>query len=150
MMTLFYRQPGMMRPQQPPQLPMPGLKLEQDTIDAEDASFSFFLCIFSAISFEVQATFPFLCEFWCILRGVCLAYYTDSASVQENMTLSFAEYKFRELLSRSNRLPEEFHYKQHPPHYVLMMQYVINSLPHITGLESVAHSDQYVVSRCYP
>lgn len=86
-MTLFYRQPGMDCAKHPPQIGIPVASKSES-------------------SKYMGATLPQICRFWAILHEVTLVYgETGPAAWGSSATLSFAEFKFRELLAWSNSLP---------------------------------------------
>ena len=82
-------------------------------------------------------TFPHICSFWRIMHEVVITYYgTETRPLGLHVSISFAEFKFRELLAWSNNLPSALKQDENNPHHVLILQSVIHSItPHL----SVAH-----------
>ncbi|KAG8415723.1 hypothetical protein J3459_011850 [Metarhizium acridum] len=117
-MSLFHRQPGLKCPKQPPRVPAPGTRRNDTTslrhlcASEDDAELAY-----------MGGVFCHLCEFWTIMHEVALMYTKHSGSLlTEQRTLRFAEYKFRELLAWSNRLPTTFSQNERHPHYVQVLQ----------------------------
>jgi hypothetical protein len=73
-------------------------------------------------------TFPVLCRFWRIIHQVTLRYYRDQPypheSLNDHITLAFAEYKYRELIAWAETLPQSMVRSEQSPHHVLIFQYV--------------------------
>jgi hypothetical protein len=107
LMSLFFRQQGIIYPEDPPVMPIPFSvtgppnpgELEDDYIEkghlpAENES-------------EQDALFRSLCQFWRIMHEVTSVYHENRARfVQGTMSLQFAEYKYRELLAWADTLPQ--------------------------------------------
>lgn len=101
-MSLFYHQPGIHIPAFAPRVPIP-----QTNSNAPYMGY----------------TFPYLCKFWRILHEVGTVYHAkDTLPWGAESSLSFAEYKYRELLAWSNRLPQKLISAQGNPHHVEIMQ----------------------------
>ena len=111
-MSLFYHQPGVLCPSHPPRLPIPGEDELTNTTNLKNTHQDY-----------IGDTFPYLCRFWSIMREVSCMYHASGQLPWGNhATLMFAEYKFRELLAWSNRLPRPMHASRHGPHHVQVMQ----------------------------
>lgn len=66
--------------------------------------------------------FPYICQFWTILHELAFMYRDKGPLAGDRRTLCFAEYKFRELLAWSNRLPSTLSRSDSSPHYVQILQ----------------------------
>ena len=119
LMSIFYHQPGIRCPTYPPQLPIPGMENDDDLCGSKSPNEK-------PVSSRPQymgATFPFLCQFWRILHEIALVYYGNtSLPLHKHVTLAFAEYKFRELLAWSNRLPPSLVRDERSSHHALILQ----------------------------
>jgi hypothetical protein len=57
------------------------------------------------------------------MHEVVVVYYgNDTQPIGQNVSISFAEFKFRELLAWSNNLPPAFRWGETSPHHVLILQ----------------------------
>lgn len=72
-------------------------------------------------------TFPRLCQFWTIMREVNVVYQGEHGKQPwgEGVSLSFAEFKFRELMVWSNNLPPHLLSAAENPHHVHVLQLVL-------------------------
>ncbi|KAK1237058.1 hypothetical protein MKX07_000480 [Trichoderma sp. CBMAI-0711] len=125
LMSLFYRQPGILGPRSPPSLPIPGM--EEDIEAASSATSPAGSPRREGPEPEPQSrymggVFPYLCQFWSIMYEVSLAYDDSQSSLDSQGTLSFAEHKFRQLLAWSNSLPSHLLRANQNPHYVQILQ----------------------------
>lgn len=69
------------------------------------------------------STFPHICRFWRIVHEVSIVYQNDGQqSWGYRGSLSFAEFKFRELLAWSNSLPPQLLPAHDHPHHVQVLQ----------------------------
>lgn len=104
-MSLFYRQPGMDCPKHPPRVSIP----EPSTTTAS--------------SKYMGVTFPQICRFWVIVHEVTMIYDENGrADWGSGAALSFAEFKFRELLAWSNTLPSWVARDSHHTSHVEILQ----------------------------
>ncbi|KAL7933902.1 N-terminal fungal transcription regulatory domain-containing protein [Trichoderma chlorosporum] len=117
LMSLFYRQPGLLGPRYPPYLPIPGL----EHYGGADRAMSPESLSLTPHSQYMGGVFPYLCKFWSIMFEVSLAYDDGQSPLNGLGTLQFAEYKFRELLAWSNALPSHLLRVDHNPHYVQVL-----------------------------
>ncbi|PTB75254.1 N-terminal fungal transcription regulatory domain-containing protein [Trichoderma longibrachiatum ATCC 18648] len=118
-MSLFYRQPGLQCPKAPPRLPIPGSQ-ENQSQQSESESSS------SSSPAEpdppyMGGVFAYICQFWSILHELALLYRHKGPLKGDRRTLCFAEFKFRELLAWSNRLPRRLCRNDQSPHYVQIL-----------------------------
>ena len=103
-MSLFYRQPGLSHVKRPPQIAIPP-------------------CKWSPALEYMGTTFPSTCDFWAILHEVSLVYSGDDEnSWGSTATIQFAEFKFRELLAWSNKLPSRLTQDHDHLHHVQILQ----------------------------
>lgn len=101
-MSLFYHQPGIHIPAFAPRVQMPHT---------------------NPVAPYMGHTFPYLCRFWNILHEVGTLYHADGTQPWgASSSPSFAEFKYRELLAWSNRLPYKLISEQGNPHHVEIMQ----------------------------
>ncbi|PFH61554.1 hypothetical protein XA68_16977 [Ophiocordyceps unilateralis] len=114
LMSLFYRQPGMHCSYHPPCVPIPGEE-SMDTAPSSPASTQ------ASQRDNMKSLFPHLCRFWRIMHEVSLAYEEQKHPPGFKGTLAFAEFKFRELLAWSNRLPRHLSRDDQHPHYVQVL-----------------------------
>lgn len=119
-MSLFYRQPGLQCPKAPPRLLIPGNQHENHQSESDS----------SGTSSQAEpdppymgGVFPYICQFWSILHELALLYRHRGPLKGDRRTLCFAEFKFRELLAWSNRLPRRLCRNDQSPHYVQILQY---------------------------
>ncbi|KXH28534.1 hypothetical protein CSAL01_10232 [Colletotrichum salicis] len=118
--TMFYQQPNLEYPEHPPVLPIPG----GEKVDAASRSVA---CLDAhrttpVLPWFMGYTFSALCPFWQILQGVGLSYYKNrQSSLQEHITLDFAEIKYRELLDWSKILPPDTVLRDDSPHHVVIL-----------------------------
>ena len=57
------------------------------------------------------------------MHEVVVVYYgNDTQPIGQNVSISFVEFKFRELLAWSNNLPSAFKWDESSPHHVLILQ----------------------------
>lgn len=114
-MGLFYYQPGAASPEWLPTIPIPRLSSEQNSTGSQNEVGD----SMQGIDWMFQA----LCQFWQIMHEVAVAYYGNSLTkISERVPLSFAEYKFRELLAWANGLPIQLARSVDNPHYVVVFQ----------------------------
>ncbi|KAL6861931.1 N-terminal fungal transcription regulatory domain-containing protein [Trichoderma novae-zelandiae] len=116
-MALFYRQPGLQCPKIPPQLPIPGNQEDRQPESDNPGT---------AAQAEpdppyMGGVFPYICQFWSILHELALLYRHRGPLKGDRRTLCFAEFKFRELLAWSNRLPPRLSRNDQSPHYVQIL-----------------------------
>ncbi|KAL6879314.1 N-terminal fungal transcription regulatory domain-containing protein [Trichoderma novae-zelandiae] len=123
LMSLFYRQPGLLGPRSPPSLPMPGMENAEAASPATSPGSSPRLVGPEPRpqSRYMGAVFPYLCQFWSIMYEVSLAYGDSQSSLNSHGTLFFAEHKFRQLLAWSNTLPSHLLRVTQNPHYVQVL-----------------------------
>lgn len=124
LMSLFYHQPGSICPS-PPKLAVPlnascG-KIRFGTIKATSTQLTH-------VAEYMGDTFPRLCQFWTIMREVHLVYQGESGTQPwgKGASLSFAEFKFRELMAWSNSLPPHLLSELKNPHHVHVLQSVFS------------------------
>lgn len=116
LMSLFYRQPGLFCPKHSPRMPIPECRPQQEQATKQSHPSS---------SHYMGNTFPYICHFWHIVHEVSVIYYSDGQTPWgSDGTLAFAEFKFRELLAWSNRLPSKLAQGQDHLHHVQILQYV--------------------------
>ncbi|KAL7944147.1 N-terminal fungal transcription regulatory domain-containing protein [Trichoderma barbatum] len=115
-MALFYRQPGLQCPKVPPRLPIPGSQVngtkESDKGDASEIN---------SDPPYMGGVFPYICQFWSILHELALMFRHKGPLAGDRRTLCFAEFKFRELLAWSNRLPPKLSRNDQSPHFVQIL-----------------------------
>ncbi|KAL7787130.1 N-terminal fungal transcription regulatory domain-containing protein [Trichoderma ceciliae] len=116
-MSLFYRQPGLQCPKIPPQLPTPGAEQLDETNVSNNTN---------SLQLEsnppyMGGVFPYICQFWSILHELALMYRHKGPLAGDRRTLCFAEFKFRELLAWSNRLPAKLSRNDRSPHFVQIL-----------------------------
>ncbi|KAF3073981.1 hypothetical protein CFAM422_003482 [Trichoderma lentiforme] len=116
-MSLFYRQPGLQCPKIPPKLPIPWNHQPDETGEPENLDNS-----------QVEpdppymgGVFPYICQFWSILHELAIMYRHKGPLAGDRRTLYFAEFKFRELLAWSNRLPPKLARNDRSPHFVQIL-----------------------------
>jgi len=119
-MSFFYHQPGIICPAGAPMSPIPVA----ETLDTNRMPLP--LDTERVISPPFMGdTFPYSCLFWDIVREVSWVYHAEGhLPWGARGSLAFAEFKFRELLAWSNRLPLQMTSKQSNPHHVHVLQYV--------------------------
>ncbi|KJZ69239.1 hypothetical protein HIM_11362 [Hirsutella minnesotensis 3608] len=90
-------------------------------------------------------TFPYVCRFWSILSEVSEVYSGDGQLPWGSSgSLSFAEFKFRELLAWSNSMPSRLSENHHNPHHVQILHLWFHAAildifrPHIQGMSAGA------------
>ncbi|KAK2590778.1 hypothetical protein QQS21_011532 [Conoideocrella luteorostrata] len=111
-MSLFYRQPGLRCLKEPPQIPIPGrIKFETGQSDLPLGPKTEYM----------GGAFDELCQFWSILHELATLYKQKRSLAYDQRALCFAEYKFRELLAWSNRLPSRLSRNDQSPHYVQIL-----------------------------
>ncbi|QYS99728.1 Zn(2)-C6 fungal-type domain-containing protein [Trichoderma simmonsii] len=116
-MSLFYRQPGLQCPKIPPKLPIPWSHQPDVTGEPENSDNP-------QVELDPQymgGVFPYICQFWSILHELALMYRHKGPLTGDQRTLCFAEFKFRELLAWSNRLPPKLSRNDQSPHYVQIL-----------------------------
>lgn len=114
-MSIFYRQPGSECPECIPAVPIPGDEAfeasgqppGQGPLPHDDL---------------LGSTFPALCHFWRITRGVRWIYYPDEDSPPAKFELVHAEYKFRELIAWAETLSRALVRTDQSPHHVAVFQ----------------------------
>ncbi|KID99238.1 N-terminal fungal transcription regulatory domain-containing protein, partial [Metarhizium majus ARSEF 297] len=116
-MSLLYRQPGLQCPRCPPPLPSPGMDNATTMYDADKVDPSQGTCQAPYMG----GVFPYICQFWTILHELAFMYRDKGPLAGDGRTLCFAEYKFRELLAWSNRLPSTLSRSDSSPHYVQIL-----------------------------
>ena len=105
-MSLFYHQPGIHTPSAPPRKSIPRITPEP-----------------TSQSPYMGYTFPYLCRFWKIVHEVTMLYQEeDKLPWGSRSSLSFAEFKFRELLAWSKTLPHQLDSQHANAHHVQIMQ----------------------------
>lgn len=110
-MSLFYRQPGLFCPRAPPRTAIP----ESKPTNNEDPH--------RAQPPYMGKTFPEVCRFWRIMHEVSEVYNSEGhLPWGSSGTLSFAEFKFRELLAWSNNLGSRLSRGHNQPHHVHILQ----------------------------
>ncbi|KAK5990592.1 Nitrogen assimilation transcription factor nit-4-like protein [Cladobotryum mycophilum] len=108
LISLFYHQPGVECPRDPPELPLPG-EGELHTQNRPSAPY-------------MGEFLPHLCRFWSIVHEVGKVYYMSSRACEPTQELlRFAEFKFRELLAWSNGLPSSLSRDEHNSHPTLIL-----------------------------
>ncbi|KAL2202768.1 hypothetical protein CC79DRAFT_1173017 [Sarocladium strictum] len=107
LMSLFFRQQGIIYPEDPPVMPIPSSvtgppnpeALEDDYIERGQLP--------TENESEHDTLFRSLCQFWRIMHEVTSVYHENRERfVQGTMSLQFAEYKYRELLAWADTLPQ--------------------------------------------
>ncbi|KAF4341829.1 nitrogen assimilation transcription factor nit-4 [Fusarium beomiforme] len=118
LMALFYQQPGLSYPEHPPIVPIPGHKWYCSSEPSPETPQQ------TLQQTYMGDTFPILCRFWRIMHEVTLKYYRDQPFPREGLsshiTLSFAEYKYRELIAWAETLPPSMVRSEQSPHHVLV------------------------------
>ncbi|KAF6814780.1 zinc finger protein [Colletotrichum plurivorum] len=116
--TLFYQQPGLEYPNHPPAYPIPG---EGPTDYIGETSSTSSNASEDSLPAYMGKTFPALCRFWSIIHGVTLAYYKNQPTpLPDHVTLEFAEFKYRELLTCMETLPSDQVLRAGCPHHVVI------------------------------
>ncbi|KAF4452232.1 Nitrogen assimilation transcription factor nit-4 [Fusarium austroafricanum] len=114
-MALFYQQPGLSYPEHPPIIPIPGQPWHHASKNSPGSTRQ---------TTYMGDTFPVLCRFWRILHEVVLKYYRDQPFPREGLSshiaLSFAEYKYRELIAWAETLPPTLVRSEQSPHHVFV------------------------------
>ncbi|KAG7419181.1 hypothetical protein Forpe1208_v003555 [Fusarium oxysporum f. sp. rapae] len=114
LMALFYQQPGLAYPEYPPRFPIPGHSRHRSRGDSAKPVRE------SLQSTYMGGTFPVLCCFWRIIHEVILRYYRDQhGRLSDHVSLTFAEYKYRELIAWAETLPPFMIRSEKSPHHVL-------------------------------
>nr|XP_036575264.1 Nitrogen assimilation transcription factor nit-4-like protein 1 [Colletotrichum truncatum]KAF6781808.1 Nitrogen assimilation transcription factor nit-4-like protein 1 [Colletotrichum truncatum] len=118
LITLFYQQPDLDYPDHPPVLPIPG---EAVSGQKHDMSPGFSSDMSEEhIPLYMGRTFPTLCRFWRIIHEVTPVYYKGRQSPLPDVSLDFAEFKYRELLALMDKLPSDQVLRDHCPHHVVI------------------------------
>ncbi|TIC89563.1 Nitrogen assimilation transcription factor nit-4 [Colletotrichum higginsianum] len=118
--TLFYQQPGLEYPVYPPVYPMPTEPTCRETLGGSDN-------LSPTVSEEdfpsyMGHTFSALCKFWRIIHGVTLAYYKNRQyPLPGHVSLDFAEFKYRELLTWAEGLHPDQMLRDGCPHHVIIL-----------------------------
>lgn len=68
-------------------------------------------------------SFPYFCQFWCVVHEIAAMYYSSSKHIHEHVPLAYAESKFRQLLAWADSLPPDCSRHEGMPHNVAEMQY---------------------------
>ncbi|KAL7908161.1 N-terminal fungal transcription regulatory domain-containing protein [Trichoderma velutinum] len=116
-MSLFYRQPGLQCPKIPPKLPIPW----NHEPDVPEGSENLDNPQVEPDPQYMGGVFPYLCQFWSILHELAVMYRHKGPLRGDKRTLYFAEFKFRELLAWSNRLPPKLSRNDRSPHFVQIL-----------------------------
>lgn len=122
-MSLFYQQPGLEYPDDPPTLAIPGPG-QNASCSSSSSSSSIPDFLIAPVPY-MGDTFPALCRFWRIVHGVTTRYYKNSSSRRppsDHVTLEFAEHKYRELLAWAETLPSSLIQSERSPHHVVIFQ----------------------------
>jgi hypothetical protein len=102
---LFYRQPGMEYNMRLPVFPVP---------DEEGGAVK---------DFFSHGAFPTLCQFWQIMHEVAIKYYRGGpTAIADRVPPYFAEFKYRELLAWTDRLPLSLTQSEGMPDHVVIFQ----------------------------
>ncbi|ROT35470.1 hypothetical protein SODALDRAFT_353155 [Sodiomyces alkalinus F11] len=148
--ALFYQQPGLVYPEYPPVLPIPGARdeatafsqemwVEEDRASnhASDHT-SNHISNRGALDYAADQTtstdptlpgymgetFPALCRFWRIMHALTVQYYRyqtrPPSCPSSRVGLEFAEYKYRELIAWAETLPESLVQSDTSPHHVMV------------------------------
>ncbi|KAK7928630.1 hypothetical protein PG985_005628 [Apiospora marii] len=118
----FYRQQGLVYPQFPPWVPIPGdtgsdwAESSTESSSTDETSLKL-----QSTSSYMGTTFPYLCQFWQIVHGFALRIDGKNSS-SELLSLEFAEMKFRELLAWVQNLPAAQIRREGSPHHVVIFQ----------------------------
>ena len=71
-------------------------------------------------------TFPAVCRFWRIIHGLTSRYYKSTVLPRgprgDSVNLEFAEFKYRELLTWAETLPDTFAQSDSSPHHIVVLQ----------------------------
>jgi hypothetical protein len=107
LMSLFFRQQGIIYPEDPPVMPIPSSVTGRSNPEALEDDYIERGQLPTASESEHDALFRSLCQFWRIMHEVTSVYHENRARfVQGTMSLQFAEYKYRELLAWADMLPQ--------------------------------------------
>lgn len=120
---MFYRQPGLLYPRFPPKLPIPR-DFGQEGFVGSSSSASSYEPAQRVLPIYMGNTFPLVCEFWHIMQEVSLAYFSRQEDPNANVSLDFAEIKYRELLAWMETLPASAIRNDCSPHHVMIFQSV--------------------------
>ncbi|KAK8013758.1 hypothetical protein PG991_009351 [Apiospora marii] len=119
----FYRQQGLIYPQFPPWVPIPGdtgSDWAESLTESSSANETSVRKLQSTSSY-MGTTFPYLCQFWQIVHGFALRI-DNKNSFSELLSLEFAEMKYRELLAWVQNLPAAQIRREGSPHHVVIFQ----------------------------
>lgn len=122
--ALFYRQPGIVFPESPPQLPVPGqVPGEPDDNEQVDLSNEYYTASAARqLPSYMGRTLPALCHFWSILHDVAAWYSSKGAATNQLPSFQTAEFKFREVLAFIDNLPPELARSPGNAHHVMIFQ----------------------------
>ncbi|KAH6651916.1 hypothetical protein BKA67DRAFT_593606 [Truncatella angustata] len=120
LVSIFYRQPGVLHLRFPPTLPIPGTSGQYDPISSHPI-------VQDALPEYMGYTFPAICEFWQIVREVSLAYFAQGKDPSDNVPLNFAEMKYREILAWAENLPVQITRDSNCPHHVVIFHMWIHA-----------------------
>ncbi|KAM0816674.1 hypothetical protein AB5N19_02476 [Seiridium cardinale] len=130
LVTVFYRQPGLVYLKFPPTLPIPGdsgrASPESSGTSSSGVSSGKTPEPYILPSY-MGNTFPAVCEFWRIMREVCLAYFSAEGDPMDHVSLDFAELKYREILAWAENLPLPILRDVDSPHHVMVLHMWIHA-----------------------
>lgn len=131
LMSLFYRQQGIVYPQFPPMIPIPGSDnaCDEEEDDVPDLTATATAdSQFSETTRDTPEAFTSLCKFWNIIHEVTALYYgNETASMQKSISLQFAEFKYRELLSWADAVPAAQERSDQSPDIVVILHLWLHS-----------------------
>ncbi|KAK8005239.1 hypothetical protein PG990_011276 [Apiospora arundinis] len=128
--AIFYRQPGVVYPDCPPSLLIPGNIRTGLCTPTDDDSSSEEAPISSKRSLPAYmgTTFTYLCQLWRIVHEFTLTYNNERDKAKETPKLDVAEMKYRELLAWVQNLPAELARGEDSPHHVVVFHIWIHAV----------------------
>jgi hypothetical protein len=121
-MSIFYRQPGSPYPTSPPKLPIPDS--HEDSGRGRENSPDIMVLPHQSDKY-MGGAFPYLCRFWRIMHDVSIAFNRQGVTSgvhEDSRAFRFAEFKFRELLAWSGKLPSHLSRDDGNAHYAQVLQ----------------------------
>ncbi|KAF3022599.1 hypothetical protein E8E14_013659 [Neopestalotiopsis sp. 37M] len=121
LVTIFYRQPGLMYLRFPPTLPIPGNSGRGSPESCSSSLYGKTPTPYVPPTY-MGNIFPVVCEFWRIMREVSMTYFSADGDSLDHVSLDFAELKYREIMAWAETLPPPALRDVDKPHQVLVLQ----------------------------